>query len=58
MADVRIITDVTAHLAPELVAKHRIVVLPVEIRIGDETFLIKPGDSQQRLFERMAEGPG
>ena len=57
MADVRIITDVTAHLAPELIAKHRIAVLPVEIQIGDETFLIKPGDSQQRLFERMAEGP-
>jgi DegV family protein with EDD domain len=57
MANVRIVTDVTAHLGPELIAKHRIVVLPVEIRIGDETFLIKPGDSQQKLFERMAEGP-
>jgi DegV family protein with EDD domain len=57
MADVRIVTDVTAHLAPELIARHRIVVLPVEVHIGDETFLIKPGDSQQKLFERMAEGP-
>jgi DegV family protein with EDD domain len=57
MVDVRIVTDVTAHLAPELIAKHRIVVLPVEVRIGDETFLIKPGDSQRKLFERMAEGP-
>jgi DegV family protein with EDD domain len=57
MADVRIITDVTAHLGPEQIAEHRMVVLPVEIRIGEETFLIKPGDSQQKLFERMAEGP-
>jgi DegV family protein with EDD domain len=57
MANVRIITDVTAHLAPELLAKHRITVLPVEIHLGDEKFVIEPGDNQLRLFERMAEGP-
>jgi DegV family protein with EDD domain len=56
MAKVRIITDVTAYLEPELVARHRITVLPVEIRFGDERFLLAPGDDTKPLFERMAGG--
>jgi len=57
MTNVRIITDVSAYLEPEFVAENKIVVLPVEIRFGDEQFRIGPGESATRLFERMAEGP-
>jgi DegV family protein with EDD domain len=57
MAKVRIITDITASLDPDLVEQYQITVLPVEIRFGDETFHIQPGDGTRRLFERMAEGP-
>jgi len=57
MTNVRIVTDVSACLEPEFVAENGIVVLPVEIRFGDEQFLIGPGESATRLFERMTEGP-
>ena len=57
MANVRIITDVTAHLEPEIIERHKITVLPVEIRFGDEVFVVGQGDDQARLFQRMAEGP-
>jgi DegV family protein with EDD domain len=55
MAQVRIITDITAHLDPQLMAKHQITVLPMEIRFGDERFILGPGDSSKQLFERMAD---
>jgi DegV family protein with EDD domain len=56
MAKVRIITDATAYLEPELVAQYRITVLPVEIQFGEERFVIAPGDDTEPLFERMAGG--
>lgn len=57
MANVRIITDVTAHLDPEFVTRHRITVLPVEVRFGEETFQISPEGGADSLFQRMAESP-
>ena len=57
MTNVRIVTDVSAYLEPEFVAENGIAVLPVEVRFGDEQFLIGPGESATRLFERMTEGP-
>jgi DegV family protein with EDD domain len=57
MARVRIITDVTAHLSPEFIEQHQITVLPMEIRFGDERYLITPTSSTEPLFQRMAEGP-
>jgi len=56
---IRIVTDVTAHLKPELIARHRITVLPIEIRFGDERFAISLTEPQRtrQLFERMATGP-
>jgi DegV family protein with EDD domain len=57
MAKVRIITDITASLDPNLVEQYQITVLPVEIHFGDETFHIGRGDSTKQLFERMVEGP-
>jgi len=57
MAKVRIITDITAKLKPELVDRHQITVLPVDIRFGDEAFHIGPDNGTERLFRRMAGNP-
>jgi DegV family protein with EDD domain len=57
MARVRIITDATAYLSPDLIAKYDITVLPIEIRFGDERFVIGPDDSADRLFRKMVDGP-
>jgi DegV family protein with EDD domain len=57
MAKVRIITDITAKLKPELVDRHQITVLPVDIRFGDETFHFGPDNGTERLFRRMADNP-
>jgi DegV family protein with EDD domain len=59
MASTRIVTDVTAHLRPEFAARYQVTVLPMEIHVGDETFLITPSDGQTRarVFERMAGSP-
>jgi DegV family protein with EDD domain len=55
MASVRIITDVTAYLDPDFVARHRITVLPIEIKFGAETFLINTRSSWTRFFEYIAD---
>jgi DegV family protein with EDD domain len=59
MANTRIVTDVTAHLRPELVERCQITVVPLEIRLGDERLPITSPDSRARLqvFERLAAGP-
>jgi DegV family protein with EDD domain len=57
MAKVRIITDVTANLEPAFVAEHQITVLPIEIRFGDEKFVIGPSGNSTQLYQRMADGP-
>jgi DegV family protein with EDD domain len=57
MAKVRIVTDVTARLEPDVLERYQITVLPITIRFGDETFQIGPDDDGARLFQRMAEGP-
>jgi DegV family protein with EDD domain len=57
MARVRIITDATAYLSPDLVAQYQITMLPVEIQFGDDRFLIGPEDSSEQLFHKMSDGP-
>jgi DegV family protein with EDD domain len=57
MANVRIVTDATIHLDTGLISQHQIIVLPLEIRFGNDTFLIEPGDSFEPLFQRMTDGP-
>jgi DegV family protein with EDD domain len=57
MAKVQIVTDVTAHLQPDLIGKHQITVLPLEIRMGDRTFVIGPDDDPTPFFQQMAEAP-
>ncbi len=57
MANVRIVTDVTAHLEPDLVTKHQITILPVEIRFGEERFTINSQDAWDRFFRHIANCP-
>jgi DegV family protein with EDD domain len=57
MTRVRIVTDVTANLQPEFIAKHHITVLPLEIYVGDRKFTIGPHEDPIPLFKQMAEGP-
>jgi len=57
MASVRIITDITAHLEPDLVAQHEITVLPVEILFGEERFLFSTQDGWDRFFRHIASSP-
>ncbi|MCL7451895.1 MAG: DegV family protein [Anaerolineae bacterium] len=57
MANVRIVTDVTANLDPGLVEQFKITVLPIEIRVGDALHVIGPGEAGEDLFEQMAEDP-
>jgi DegV family protein with EDD domain len=59
MARVRIVTDASAYLRADLVARHRITVVPLEVRFGDERFAVDPAQpgKQKELFERMARSP-
>jgi DegV family protein with EDD domain len=57
MRRIRIITDVTAQLPPELAAQYHITVLPIEIRFGDQVFLLEADKDPGPLYEQMAEGP-
>ena len=56
MANVRVVTDITAYLEPEVIAQHQITVLPVDIRFGDERFRIRSPDSWERFYQRIAKG--
>jgi len=57
MAKVRIITDITAHLDPEVIAQHKITVLPIQIRFGEDKFDIASQEDARRFFESMDRGP-
>jgi DegV family protein with EDD domain len=57
MANVRIVTDITAHLEPELINQYQITIVPVEIRLGQETFRIGAREHWDRFFRAIAEGP-
>ncbi len=57
MANVRIITDVTAYLDPDLIDRYRITLLPVEIRFGDRKFRISTQDTWDEFFHYVADRP-
>lgn len=57
MAAVRIVTDSTAHLDPDLIVQHRLSVLPLQIRFGEEKHLIHAGERPERLWQQMADSP-
>jgi len=54
MTRTRIITDMTAQLAPEVIGRYQLTILPMEIRFGAERFRLGPGDSPEPLYARMA----
>lgn len=54
MAKTRLVTDVTAFLEPDQIARHEITVLPLEIRIGRRTFLIDSRGSWDAFFDYIA----
>lgn len=56
MANVSIITDITAHIEGDLIDQYQITILPLEIQFGDETFRIGTRADWTRFFERMATG--
>jgi len=57
MAKVRIITDVTAYLEPDLVRQHQITLLPVDIRFGRESFRIEAREDWTRFYQYLASRP-
>jgi DegV family protein with EDD domain len=57
MARVRIITDSTAYLDPELITRHNITVLPIEVDFAGEKYFIGPENGSEHLFHRMGDGP-
>jgi DegV family protein with EDD domain len=57
MAKVRIITDATVHLDPDTVDQYQIMVLPVEVLLGNQTFVLRYGDSLAKLFAELTDGP-
>lgn len=54
MTRIRIITDITAQLSPEVIDRYQLTILPMEIRFGAERFRLGPGDSPEPLYARMA----
>jgi len=57
MTRVRIITDVTAYLEPDLVEEHQITLLPVDIRFGDQRFRIEARESWDKFYQYLANSP-
>jgi DegV family protein with EDD domain len=55
MARIRIITDITAQLSPEVVEKYQITVLPLEIQYGDKTVTLRPNEDPETLYQHMIE---
>ncbi len=50
---IRIVTDSTADLPPELVARHQITVVPLIVLFGDEQFLDGIEITAERFFKRL-----
>ena len=57
MANARIVTDVTALLEPELITQLQITVLPLSVKLGNETFRISSRQTWDRFFEHIADSP-
>ncbi|MBN1136019.1 MAG: DegV family protein [Anaerolineae bacterium] len=54
MARARIITDSTAYLPPDQIARHEITVLPIDIYLGDHKIRVSSGHNLRLLFQRIA----
>lgn len=53
---VRIVTDSTADLTPQLVSTHNITVVPVYIRFGHESFRDGIDISREEFYEKLGNG--
>lgn len=53
---IRIITDTACDLPQEMIDKYGIVLLPMNIAFGDETFADRETITTERFFERLAGG--
>ena len=53
IVSIRIVTDSTADLSPELAAEHNITVVPVSVLFGDEELLDGVDIQSQGFFERL-----
>ena len=54
---VRIVTDSSCDLPPELAAKHRIEIVPLTIRFGDQEFVDRRDLSPKEFWARCAMSP-
>jgi DegV family protein with EDD domain len=55
--DVVIVTDSTCDLSAELIAEHRIVVVPLTIHFGEETFVDREQLEPNAFYELLARRP-
>ncbi|MFZ5917423.1 MAG: DegV family protein [Chloroflexota bacterium] len=57
MARVRVVTDSTAHLDPEIVEKFQLTVLPLEVHMGNEVLEDGPDFDAEVFFRQMTRLP-
>jgi DegV family protein with EDD domain len=57
MAGVRIVTDSACDLPQEVVDRHRIAIVPLTIRFGDEEFVDRIDLSASDFYKKMASSP-
>jgi len=57
VTQVRIVTDSTSDLTPEMVREYGITVVPLSVHFGDEQFLDKVEITSEQFFQRLAASP-
>jgi DegV family protein with EDD domain len=57
MARVWVVTDSTAHLAPEIIKELGITVLPLQIHLGSQVWEDGPDFDKEMFFQQMARSP-
>ena len=55
---IRIVTDSSCDLPDEVVARHRLTVVPLTIRFGDEDFVDREELTKDAFWERLTTGTG
>src|SRR5258706_12783285 len=56
MTRVRVMTDSTADLDPRLAAEHGVVIIPLSVSFGDDTYLDGVNLDSRVFFEKLAHG--
>ena len=56
MIRVRVMTDSTADLDPRLAAEHSVVIIPLSVSFGDDTFLDGVDLDSRAFFEKLVHG--